>query len=61
MAFWLEHRTLIRENPGSNPHAAVSKLGQFRLCPVASVYLYNGYRQWWIYEGIYSMTKYLAV
>ena len=30
VAQWLEHGTLSRENPGSNPLATVSKVGQFR-------------------------------
>ena len=32
----LEHRTLTRDNPGSNPLAAVTKLGQFRSLHIAS-------------------------
>ena len=31
-----EHRTLNRDNPGSNPPAAVSMLGQFRSLHIAS-------------------------
>ena len=39
MALWLEHRTLTRENPASNPLAVVSKFGQFCSPHVASEYL----------------------
>ena len=38
VARWLEYQTLDRENPGSNPLAAVSKLGQFRSPHFASVH-----------------------
>ena len=37
MVLWLEHRTLNRENPGSDPLAVVSKRGQFRSLQIASV------------------------
>ena len=30
VTLWLKHRTLYRENPGSNPFAAVSEIWQFR-------------------------------
>ena len=29
MAGWLEHQTLNRENPGSNPLTAIFEFGQF--------------------------------
>ena len=32
----LEHQSLNRENPGSNPLATVSKLGQFRSPHIAT-------------------------
>ena len=38
MALWLEHGTLTRENPGSNPLAGISKLGQFCLLHFTSVH-----------------------
>ena len=38
VAQWLEHRTLNRENPGSNPLAAVSKFWQFRSTHFATVH-----------------------
>ena len=39
----LEHRTINRENPGSNPLAAISKLGQFHSLNVASLHCINEY------------------
>ena len=38
VALWLEHRTLDQDNPGSNPLAAVSKLGQLYTPHVASAH-----------------------
>ena len=37
-AEWSERRSLSRENPGSNPLAAVSKLWQFRSSHVATIH-----------------------
>ena len=34
VAQWLEHRTLNRENPGSNPLVAVSKLSKISFTPI---------------------------
>ena len=38
VASWLEHQIPSQENPVSNPCAAVSKLGQFRLVYVGPVH-----------------------
>ena len=42
VAQWLEHRTLNQEDWGSNPLAAISKLGQFRSLSCIGKYLAIG-------------------